>query len=186
MSMENSRDVEDYLQSMLDLSKPEHRRFVEVLLNRLGHSIEKSTGKGQNKTGLAGQQGTKPQQEVSNTQQPKKRVKQINLFSKEGQAKEIMTLPGQHKYVIPLQNPICFLPYLNKCLIRCECQASKHSLIRNCLECGRVICSQEGPGPCIFCTENVTDFSQLYLMVWQMSFVQKDACQWKGNILSSQ
>ncbi|KAI9556441.1 hypothetical protein GHT06_016229 [Daphnia sinensis] len=139
MSMENSRDVEDYLQSMLDLSKPEHRKFVEVLLNRLGHSIEKSSGKGQSKTGLAGQQGTKPQREVSNTQQPKKKVKQINLFSKEGQAKEIMTLPGQHK---------------------CECQASKHSLIRNCLECGRVICSQEGPGPCIFCTENMSSIEK--------------------------
>jgi hypothetical protein len=94
--MENSRDVEDYLQSMLDLSNPEHRRFVEVLLNRLGHSIEKKAPK-TTQTGSKGQQG---KEEISNKQQQsKKRVnKQINLFSKEGQAKETITLPGQHKY----------------------------------------------------------------------------------------
>lgn len=44
---------------------------------------------------------------------------------------------------------------LNKFHARCECQASKHALVRNCLECGRIICAQEGPGPCLFCFENV-------------------------------
>ena len=33
----------------------------------------------------------------------------------------------------------------------CECQAVKHSLVSNCLGCGRVVCSQEGSGPCLFC-----------------------------------
>ena len=95
MSMDNSRDVEDYLQSMLDLSNPEHRRFVEVLLNRLGHSIEKKAPK----TAQTGSKGQQSKEEISNKQQQsKKRVKQINLFSKEGQAKETITLPGQHKY----------------------------------------------------------------------------------------
>ena len=98
--MENSRDVEDYLQSMLDLSNPEHRRFVETLLNRLGHAVEKVSPplKSKAQMGFTGQQ-EKTQEGVSNNkQQPKKKVKQINLFSKEGQAKETIILPGQHKY----------------------------------------------------------------------------------------
>lgn len=97
--MENSRDVEDYLQSMLDLSNPEHRRFVEALLSRLGHSIEKTSPPAKSPTlqGSTNIQG-KSQQELNNKQQSKKRVKQINIFSKEGQAKESITLPGQHKY----------------------------------------------------------------------------------------
>ncbi|KAJ4459403.1 putative Protein sly1 [Paratrimastix pyriformis] len=33
----------------------------------------------------------------------------------------------------------------------CECQARRHPLINNCVGCGRVICEQEGPGPCLFC-----------------------------------
>ena len=97
--MENSRDVEDYLQSMLDLSNQEHRKFVETLLNRLGHSFDKSpAGKVQSRTELKGKE-SKTQQDEGNKQQGKKRVKQINLFSKEGQAKDSILLPGQHRYV---------------------------------------------------------------------------------------
>lgn len=33
----------------------------------------------------------------------------------------------------------------------CSCQAAVHQLIRNCLQCGRIICEQEGDGPCLFC-----------------------------------
>lgn len=127
ISMESSRDVEDYLQSMLDLSNPEHRQFVEMLLNQLGHTHE--TGASQtNYIPPANKHSVKNLSSGS-----KKRVKQVNLFSSEGRAKENVILPGQHK---------------------CECQATKHPLIRNCLECGRVICAQEGPGPCIFCSSN--------------------------------
>uniref|UniRef100_A0A915PZI0 Zinc finger C2HC5-type domain-containing protein n=1 Tax=Setaria digitata TaxID=48799 RepID=A0A915PZI0_9BILA len=38
---------------------------------------------------------------------------------------------------------------------RCDCQARIHRLIRNCLSCGRVVCEQEGSGPCMFCGELV-------------------------------
>lgn len=34
---------------------------------------------------------------------------------------------------------------------KCDCQARVHGLILNCLECGRVVCEQEGSGPCFFC-----------------------------------
>lgn len=33
----------------------------------------------------------------------------------------------------------------------CECQASQHALINNCLKCGRIVCAQEGSGPCLYC-----------------------------------
>ncbi|KAL3995011.1 putative zinc finger motif C2HC5-type family protein [Acanthocheilonema viteae] len=38
---------------------------------------------------------------------------------------------------------------------RCNCQARVHKLIRNCISCGRVVCEQEGSGPCMFCGELV-------------------------------
>ncbi|XP_026847084.1 activating signal cointegrator 1 [Drosophila persimilis] len=34
---------------------------------------------------------------------------------------------------------------------RCDCQAAQHKLINNCLACGRIVCVQEGSGPCLFC-----------------------------------
>lgn len=33
----------------------------------------------------------------------------------------------------------------------CNCQAAKHKLINNCIQCGRIVCEQEGSGPCLFC-----------------------------------
>lgn len=36
----------------------------------------------------------------------------------------------------------------------CDCIGAKHGLLKiapNCLNCGRVICNQEGVGPCIYC-----------------------------------
>ena len=34
---------------------------------------------------------------------------------------------------------------------QCLCEASKHNLISNCLNCGRIVCEQEGVGPCFTC-----------------------------------
>ncbi|KAL3640587.1 hypothetical protein CASFOL_015555 [Castilleja foliolosa] len=33
----------------------------------------------------------------------------------------------------------------------CSCQARRHILISNCLSCGKIVCEQEGEGPCNFC-----------------------------------
>ena len=33
----------------------------------------------------------------------------------------------------------------------CSCNARRHALLYNCLVCGKVICEQEGEGPCLFC-----------------------------------
>ncbi|KAH7365890.1 hypothetical protein KP509_18G051500 [Ceratopteris richardii] len=33
----------------------------------------------------------------------------------------------------------------------CNCQATRHPLVTNCLSCGRIVCEQEGEGPCNFC-----------------------------------
>ncbi|KAJ2136334.1 hypothetical protein IW136_003942, partial [Coemansia sp. RSA 678] len=44
--------------------------------------------------------------------------------------------------------------------VKCECQASEHPLITNCLKCGRIICDNEGPGPCMCCGNNVDGPSQ--------------------------
>ncbi|CAL1368319.1 unnamed protein product [Linum trigynum] len=33
----------------------------------------------------------------------------------------------------------------------CACQARQHKLVSNCLSCGKIVCEQEGEGPCSFC-----------------------------------
>lgn len=49
---------------------------------------------------------------------------------------------------------------------KCDCMASVHSLINNCLACGRIVCEVEGEGPCSFCAnpvykpENLDEFEE--------------------------
>ncbi|NWY20292.1 TRIP4 protein, partial [Aphelocoma coerulescens] len=60
----------------------------------------------------------------------KKKPKFVSLYTREGQDRLAVLIPGRHA---------------------CECLGQKHRLINNCLECGRIVCEQEGSGPCLFC-----------------------------------
>ncbi|KAM5292689.1 activating signal cointegrator 1 isoform 2-T2 [Ctenodactylus gundi] len=65
-----------------------------------------------------------------NSNSVKKKTKFVNLYTREGQDKLAVLLPGRHS---------------------CDCLGQKHKLINNCLVCGRIVCEQEGSGPCLFC-----------------------------------
>ncbi|XP_075386980.1 activating signal cointegrator 1 isoform X2 [Tenrec ecaudatus] len=65
-----------------------------------------------------------------NSNSVKKKTKFVNLYTKEGQDRLAVLLPGRHP---------------------CDCLGQKHKLINNCLICGRIVCEQEGSGPCLFC-----------------------------------
>ena len=54
----------------------------------------------------------------------------MNLYGQDGKAAESVQLPGRHP---------------------CDCQSLRHALVNNCLSCGKIICAQEGSGPCLFC-----------------------------------
>lgn len=82
-------------------------------------------------------------QESSSTSSTKKKNKFISLYNKEGQDRLSVVLPGRHI---------------------CECLAQKHKLINNCISCGRIVCEQEGSGPCHFCGS----------LVWKLSFFRSD------------
>ncbi|XP_024423334.1 activating signal cointegrator 1 isoform X1 [Desmodus rotundus] len=65
-----------------------------------------------------------------NSNSLKKKTKFVSLYTKEGQDKLAVLIPGRHP---------------------CDCLGQKHKLINNCLICGRIVCEQEGSGPCLFC-----------------------------------
>ncbi|KAH7961261.1 hypothetical protein HPB52_006391 [Rhipicephalus sanguineus] len=81
-----------------------------------------------------------PEEERSNiamTQNATRRKQRfVNLYSQEGRARDVVLLPGRHP---------------------CECQAHRHALINNCLRCGRIVCRQEGSGPCFTCGNLTVD-----------------------------
>uniref|UniRef100_A0AAR2LE46 Activating signal cointegrator 1 n=2 Tax=Pygocentrus nattereri TaxID=42514 RepID=A0AAR2LE46_PYGNA len=69
-------------------------------------------------------------QENTSSSSTKKKNKFVNLYAKEGQDRLSVLLPGHHS---------------------CDCLAQNHKLINNCMTCGRIVCEQEGSGPCFFC-----------------------------------
>lgn len=70
-----------------------------------------------------------------NTNKSKRKPKFYPLFSEGARGEELVAhLPGRHP---------------------CQCLATKHQLINNCTSCGRIVCAQEGSGPCYFCGQLV-------------------------------
>ncbi|XP_073922291.1 activating signal cointegrator 1 isoform X2 [Castor canadensis] len=80
-------------------------------------------------------------QESSNS--VKKKTKFVNLYTREGQDKLAVLLPGRHA---------------------CDCLGQKHKLINNCLICGRIVCEQEGSGPCLFCGSLVCTHEEQHIL----------------------
>ncbi|XP_014239981.1 activating signal cointegrator 1 [Cimex lectularius] len=144
--IESARDLEVHLASLLDLTNPNHKNFVQNLLAKRQSLISrgykkkeydnylqtcKATDKSKKK-GVKQKQEKKTQETSQDIEQKTKdkKTKFVNFFSHDN----VVLLQGRHL---------------------CNCQASKHSLINNCLKCGRIVCEQEGPGPCMFCSKMV-------------------------------
>ena len=81
-----------------------------------------------------------PTTATTSSRQESKKPKFVNLMSHEGQDRISELVPGRHV---------------------CECQASRHKLVNNCTECGRIVCEQEGSGPCFFCSALVCTNAEL-------------------------
>jgi hypothetical protein len=62
----------------------------------------------------------------------------------------------------------------------CHCQATTHALFTNCTACGKIVCEQEGEGPCFFCGSMVTaagTFPNDDFVAWMESMESKDLVQ---------
>lgn len=140
LSIENETDLHEYMKTLIDFDNLQHKSFFLELCKKRFPSRGNSVPKQQKKK-ISKNKG--PQQDfVSSEIQPvqapvepsdaktKKKTKFVNLYSQEGKNAQVVLIKGRHF---------------------CECQASKHELINNCLQCGRIICKQEGSGPCLFC-----------------------------------
>nr|CAD7603333.1 unnamed protein product [Timema genevievae] len=186
LGIENARDLEDYLKTLLDFNNPNHRRFLTELIRRRQTVLGKgdSNVQGYKKPVLeqdyfSSKQTEKKKKGCQNVEESplppakdsgkeqqaqKKKHKFVNLYSQEGQAKDVVLLKGQNAakpsadYPNPSHSDFSVLAVTIRVQGKkengrhpCECQASKHRLINNCLKCGRIVCEQEGSGPCLFC-----------------------------------
>lgn len=163
LSIENASDLNEYMSDLLDSTNLECKKFISALLQRWQDihddgakgdiaglpaklsnpsqlspllDLTKQQKKGKKKSISNSSYESTPESNKSSASpgSGSKKTNYVPLFSSEGHKKTIAMLPGRH---------------------RCECQALKHDLINNCLSCGRIVCEQEGAGPCLFCSNLV-------------------------------
>ncbi|XP_011869583.1 PREDICTED: activating signal cointegrator 1 [Vollenhovia emeryi] len=143
LQLENEKDLDEYLATLLDNNNPNHRQFVTELKKKRAsynnqtrykktNDDDDSMSKKQNdkKKGKGkGKKNVQVPETVKSEKVEKKKTKFVDLLSHGN-----VLLKGRHK---------------------CDCEANRHALINNCLTCGRIVCVQEGSGPCFFCGELV-------------------------------
>lgn len=177
LTLKDERAIDDYFGTLLDVSVQEHRKFLTEFKRRVlpksvkngnnGNNNNRSKGN-PNKTNLLKQQNTQKEKvsekgnskqaatsgqskpNVKNTAETisastgtKKKTKYVNLYGEDGKMNDVVMLKGRHL---------------------CNCQAAKHTLINNCMQCGRIVCEQEGSGPCLFCGNLVCTEDELQII----------------------
>lgn len=74
--------------------------------------------------------------------------------------------------------------YLEHCYTSLSPLATKHELLTispNCLMCGKIICIQEGPGPCTFCGTPVLSKDQQLLLIAEAKRKRAEAAREKNR-----
>ncbi|KAF9185774.1 hypothetical protein BGZ49_004256 [Haplosporangium sp. Z 27] len=69
----------------------------------------------------------------------------------------------------------------------CYCLATKHKLnvfAPNCLNCGKIICALEGPGPCTYCGNPVVSIEQQQAMILELKREKAALAKQKAMITS--
>lgn len=152
ISMQLEGELDEYCCSLLDIKSQVHKQFLIDL---------KKKHRAYNQKPTSSVQSTRPPKQNSkssvkedsqkiittNNQKKKeskpKNKKYVNIYTDEGLNRQEVFLKGRHK---------------------CNCQASRHGLVNNCLNCGRVVCKQEGSGPCVICGQLVCSNDEKLLL----------------------
>ncbi|KAH8272960.1 hypothetical protein KR026_011748 [Drosophila bipectinata] len=129
LNIKDDYDFDQYFGNLLSEDNEEHRMFL-LNCRRMLLSGKQPRNNGKSRT------PTKQTPPPLNSQGAKgKSGKYVNLYASDGRVQgDTILLKGRR---------------------HCNCQAAQHKLINNCLGCGRIVCEQEGSGPCLFCGEPV-------------------------------
>lgn len=127
--MKDEDSLKNYFESLLDFTDETHCVFYSNLKQTLFPSKHIAQMTSSNKTQPKAGKKIDDDDQSSRTG-AKRKTKFYNFYGKDGQANDVVLLKGRN---------------------RCDCQASKHKLVNNCMGCGRIVCEQEGGGACFFC-----------------------------------
>ncbi|EFA06844.2 Activating signal cointegrator 1-like Protein [Tribolium castaneum] len=126
-SIKNKEDLDEFMENIIDKNNTGHVTSYEGICNILFGS-NKASKKSHSEAMVASKSQEKNNKAMK--QKGKKRFSDINAFQEKKKQQEGRTM--------------------------CDCEGQEHEFMNNCLNCGRIHCYEEGPGPCFFCNEPVT------------------------------
>nr|CAH7715530.1 unnamed protein product [Callosobruchus chinensis] len=122
-SIEHAEDYDEFMENIVDKNNSEHVRAYETIKYLLfGRTSESKSQQQNTKSDKPG--GSKQSSYGSTNKKGKTRYTDI------------------HKYQEKKKR-------LGRTI--CDCLGQEHDFMNNCLQCGRIHCMEEGPGPCLFC-----------------------------------
>ncbi|KAH8373187.1 hypothetical protein KR009_001614 [Drosophila setifemur] len=131
LSIKDDYEFDSYFGNLMSEENEEHRMFL-LNCRRMLLSGKQPRSNGKSRT---------PTKQLAPPSPPKgggakgKSGKYVNLYASDGRVLgDTIMLKGRR---------------------HCDCQAAQHKLINNCLGCGRIVCEQEGSGPCLSCGDPV-------------------------------
>ena len=150
-TIDDYEDQLSYLSEMLDQSDPNHINFIHEFSKKVKSSakIDALAPPGMvayKKKEEFEHGGARPKSSKASTPKPESNKDDSSSYKNDRKDPK-----KGGKFVPLISDSAVMLPGRN----RCDCQAQKHDLINNCTKCGRIVCKQEGSGPCLFCNHLV-------------------------------
>ncbi|XP_050295164.1 activating signal cointegrator 1 [Anthonomus grandis grandis] len=137
-TMKHEEDYEEFMENILNKQNTAHLNAYNAIKYQLfGNKLKQkkpsqSTGNNNpssSQNSNPGSDKSKDNQSAGYGKKNKKKFKDIKEYQEQKKEKE-----GRH----------C-----------CDCMGQEHEFMNNCQECGRIHCYKEGPGPCLFCGNEI-------------------------------
>ena len=129
--MKHQEDLEEFMENIIDKNNVSHVSSYEGICKILFGN--KSPTKSNAESRVVPRHQEKSSSKANRYQKGKKKFSDINTFQEKKKQQEGRTV--------------------------CDCEGQEHEFMNNCLNCGRIHCYEEGPGPCFFCNEPVSMLS---------------------------
>jgi len=140
-------EVNDTLNGILDATTPDAQKFIQEVAKRRVKGLPNT----KSFPALKPSEFTiNPHIKVVEKKEKPQKMRKNELFRPEPPAKASK----------PTKSAKSAVTAINHSRKPCGCLATQHSLITNCLNCGRIICDEEGVGPCFTCKNFVESRQQ--------------------------
>lgn len=137
LGIKTETDFEDFTHDILDLQNSSHQKAYNAIRDLLFGNKSNVKTKAENSK----PREDKQQKDKASSQTTTNKNK--NAFKGKKKFQDIKQFKEKEK--------------IKRGRVECTCQGQIHGFMNNCLNCGRIHCLEEGPGPCFYCGNPINE-----------------------------